>query len=634
MVIADRLYVDASDISNRMKRTIRKMAAFPNRKYFQNLAMDLPNYDNPRYIYLGSDEGRYIALPRGLTEPLISELKNAGVSYSLTDKRAEGRPVKVTFKGTLRKSQNEALQAMLAHDDGILHAATAFGKTVVCCKMIVERKVNTLILVDKTDLMNQWTERLQEFLIIDEELPKYKTKSGQTRTRKKLIGNLQGAHDTLTGITDVAMIRSLKKKGEFHPMLKEYGQVIMDECHHAASDSAIEVLQAVQAKYVHGVTATPKRGDGKEKINEFLLGPIRYRFTAKDRAEEQNIGHFVNPRFTRTVAPHHLSKTPYGNAAFELLRNNEVRDAQIAEDVAECVKDGRTPVVLTKFVDHAERLADRLRNYADKVILLTGKNGTKVRHKQVDELNHVPGSKSLILVGTGSLLGEGFDYPRLDTLFMATPVSGENVVEQYAGRLNRDYEGKKDVIVYDYVDCHIPKFDKMYASRLKAYKKIGYELYSDGKDELGREKNAIYDIDSYSDVFWHDMESAKRSVVISSPRLNGDKVTRLIKTMEKCQESGTKGTVVTWHPDAYGFGKSEARMALLERLRKAGFAIYYVEEACEHYAVIDQNVVWYGSMDLLAKPDMEDNLMRVCSDKIATELLELTFGGEKSLQEW
>lgn len=249
-------------------------------------------------------------------------------------------------------------------------------------------------------------------------------------------------------------------------------------------------------------------------------------------------------------------------------------------------------------------------------------------------MNHVPASETLILVGTGSLLGEGFDYPRLDTLFMATPVSGENVVEQYAGRLNRDYEGKQDVIVYDYVDCRIPKFDKMYASRLKAYKKIGYELYSETEDGQDSQVNAIYDMDTYAEVFWNDIETATHSVVISSPRLNTDKVSRLILAMEKCQAHGTKCTIVTWHPDLYVFGKSEARMALLERLRKAGFEIYYVEESCEHFAVVDQNVVWYGSMDLLAKPDVEDNLMRVCSSKIATELLEMTFGGAKNLQEW
>ena len=633
IVLADRIYIDSTGMSNKTKRQLRRMATFSNKQYFQNQAMDMPNYDESRFIYLGSDEGKYIVLPRGLREEILKKFDNAGISYKIEDKRTKGQELNISFRGELRESQIPAVETMLENETGILHAATAFGKTVVCCDMIARRGISTLILVDRADLMNQWIKRLEEFLDIDEELPEYQTKTGRTRKRKSLIGNLQGAHDTLTGIVDVAMIRSLKKKDGFHPKLKEYAQVYFDECHHAASDSAIEVLQEINAKYVYGVTATPKRGDGKEKINEFLLGPIRYRFTAKDRAEEQNINHLVYPRFTRTVKPHHLSKTPYGNDAYELIRNNDVRDEQIIRDVADCVQAGRTPVVLTKYVDHAKKLSERLKTYADRLILLTGANGTKARRAQVEELNKVDNSDSLILVGTGSLLGEGFDFPRLDTLFMATPVSGENVVEQYVGRLNRDYDGKENVIVYDYVDSHIPKFDKMYSARLKAYKKIGYELCVNMDGEK-QKANAIYDIENYAETYWKDLEEANSAVVVSSPRLNNQKVDRIIKILGKRRELGVKVTIVTWHPDAYKYGKDDVRMELMERLRKAGFEIRLVEESCEHYAVIDNEIVWYGSVNLLSKEDAEDNLMRVCSKDIAAELLEMTFGSEIELQEW
>ena len=633
IVLADRIYIDSSGMSNKTKRQFRRMATFSNKQYFQNQAMDMPNYDESKFIYLGSDEGKYIVLPRGLREDIQKKFDNAGIRYKIEDKRTQGRELNISFKGELRESHIPAAETMLENETGILHAATAFGKTVVCCDMIARRGISTLILVDRADLMNQWIKRLDEFLDIDEELPEYQTKTGRTRKRKSLIGNLQGAHDTLTGIVDVAMIRSLKKKDGFHPMLKEYAQVYFDECHHAASESAIEVLQEINAKYVYGVTATPKRGDGKEKINEFLLGPIRYRFTAKDRAEEQNIDHLVYPRFTRTVKPHHLSKTPYGNDAYELIRNNDVRDEQIIRDVADCVQAGRTPVVLTKYVDHANKLSERLKKYADRLILLTGANGTKVRRAQVKELNEVDDSDSIILVGTGSLLGEGFDFPRLDTLFMATPVSGENVVEQYVGRLNRDYDGKENVIVYDYVDSHIPKFDKMYAARLKAYKKIGYELCVNMDGEK-QKANAIYDIENYAETYWKDLEEANSAVVVSSPRLNNQKVDRIINMLGKRRELGVKVTIVTWHPDAYKYGKDDVRMELMERLRKAGFEIRLVEESCEHYAVIDNEIVWYGSVNLLSKEDAEDNLMRVCSKDIAAELLEMTFGSEAELQEW
>ena len=633
IVLADRIYIDSTGMSNKTKRQLRRMATFSNKQYFQNQAMDMPNYDESRFIYLGSDEGKYIVLPRGLREEILKKFDNAGISYKIEDKRTKGQELNISFRGELRESQIPAVETMLENETGILHAATAFGKTVVCCDMIARRGIRTLILVDRADLMNQWIKRLEEFLDIDEELPEYQTKTGRTRKRKSLIGNLQGAHDTLTGIVDVAMIRSLKKKDGFHPKLKEYAQVYFDECHHAASDSAIEVLQEINAKYVYGVTATPKRGDGKEKINEFLLGPIRYRFTAKDRAEEQNINHLVYPRFTRTVKPHHLSKTPYGNDAYELIRNNDVRDEQIIRDVADCVQAGRTPVVLTKYVDHAKKLSERLKTYADRLILLTGANGTKARRAQVEELNKVDDSDSLILVGTGSLLGEGFDFPRLDTLFMATPVSGENVVEQYVGRLNRDYDGKENVIVYDYVDSHIPKFDKMYSARLKAYKKIGYELCVNMDGEK-QKANAIYDIENYAETYWKDLEEANSAVVVSSPRLNNQKVDRIINMLGKRRELGVEVTIVTWHPDAYKYGKDDVRMELMERLRKAGFEIRLVEETCEHYAVIDNEIVWYGSVNLLSKEDAEDNLMRVCSKDIAAELLEMTFGSEVELQEW
>ena len=633
IVLADRIYIDSTGMSNKTKRQLRRMATFSNKQYFQNQAMDMPNYDESRFIYLGSDEGKYIVLPRGLREEILKKFDNAGISYKIEDKRTKGQELNISFRGELRESQIPAVETMLENETGILHAATAFGKTVVCCDMIARRGISTLILVDRADLMNQWIKRLEEFLDIDEELPEYQRKTGRTRKRKSLIGNLQGAHDTLTGIVDVAMIRSLKKKDGFHPKLKEYAQVYFDECHHAASDSAIEVLQEINAKYVYGVTATPKRGDGKEKINEFLLGPIRYRFTAKDRAEEQNINHLVYPRFTRTVKPHHLSKTPYGNDAYELIRNNDVRDEQIIRDVADCVQAGRTPVVLTKYVDHAKKLSERLKTYADRLILLTGANGTKARRAQVEELNKVDDSDSLILVGTGSLLGEGFDFPRLDTLFMATPVSGENVVEQYVGRLNRDYDGKENVIVYDYVDSHIPKFDKMYSARLKAYKKIGYELCVNMDGEK-QKANAIYDIENYAETYWKDLEEANSAVVVSSPRLNNQKVDRIINMLGKRRELGVEVTIVTWHPDAYKYGKDDVRMELMERLRKAGFEIRLVEETCEHYAVIDNEIVWYGSVNLLSKEDAEDNLMRVCSKDIAAELLEMTFGSEVELQEW
>ena len=231
------------------------------------------------------------------------------------------------------------------------------------------------------------------------------------------------------------------------------------------------------------------------------------------------------------------------------------------------------------------------------------------------------------MVATGTLIGEGFDYPRLDTLFMAMPVSFRSVVEQYAGRLNRDYSGKDNVIVYDYVDSHIPMFDNMYAKRLKAYKQIGYEICSGIKGEK-QTANAIYDGDNYIETFHRDLLEADKNIIISSPTISGPKVYEMIHLLKDKQMNGIEITIVTWNPDSYGFGDSGYWMQLHEDMRQAGFYMKTVEESCEHFAMIDQEIVWYGNINILAKAKFEDSMMRVRNIEIANELMELIFGND------
>lgn len=479
--------------------------------------------------------------------------------------------------------------------------------------------------------MEQWVKALEQFLIIDEEAPEYQTPSGRTRKRKSIIGKLQGAHDSTTGIIDIAMVGSICKKGEFHKRLKDYGMVILDECHHAASDTVVDILQEVCAKYVYGVTATPFRGDGLEKINYMLIGPIRYRFTSKDRAKEQGIAHLVYPRFTRAVAPRFAHDKMHPNEAYAIIRENADRDELIVCDVKKCIDEGRTPVILSKYIDHSKRLFDRLNGYADRTFLLSGANSKKEHRDILQQMNEIPSNRSMILIATGKLIGEGFDFPRLDTLIMATPVAWKGVVEQYAGRLNRDYDGKKDVIIYDYVDSHISMFDRMYYKRLKAYKQIGYSIHSDNVISMAKDSdeiNAIFDIDTYLDVYQNDLLSAIKEIIISSPVISGKKVDELVEFLRDKMLSGLRVVIVTWKPDLYGYGDSEYWMELHERMRNAGFEMNLVEDYCEHYCIVDKEIVWYGSMNFLGKEDAEDNLMRVCSNRIASELMELTFGKE------
>ena len=628
ITLSDGVYVNTVNLQPRIQNQIRRMAAFSNPVFYKNQVMGLSNFDNYKYIYLGSDEGGFIKVPRGILENITKECQKAGIAYEIDDKRSEGHPIHVEFTGELKESQIPAVEKLMQNDNGILNAATAFGKTVVCCNVIAKRQVNTLILLQSSALMEQWQEALTKFLHIDEELPEYETPTGRKKRRKSVIGKLQGAHDSTTGIIDIAMAGSVCRNGEYHRRLKEYGLILVDECHHAASDTIVDILQEANAKYVYGVTATPFRGEKKKKINYMLLGPIRYRYTSKDRAKEQGIEHLVYPRFTRAVAPRFSQDKMHPNEAYEIIRNNEDRDDLIIRDVKQCVENGRTPVVLSKYVEHSQRLYQRLINCADRVFLLSGANSKKEHREILKQMNQVTPNESMILVATGKLIGEGFDYPRLDTLIMATPVAWKGVVEQYAGRLNRDYDGKKSVIIYDYVDSHIAMFDRMYHKRLKAYKQIGYDIFS-GTGAQKQTTNAIFDIDTYADIYLNDLLTAEKEIIISSPAISGQKVYDMIHLLKEKQEAGIKIVIVTWKPDSYGYGDSAYWLELQERMRKAGFEMNLVEDYCEHYCIIDHQIVWYGSMNFLGKEDAEDNLMRISDRKIANELLEMTFGSER-----
>lgn len=637
ITLSNGIYVDNTNLKAAMQNRIRRMAAISNPIFYKHQAIGTSNYDTSRWIYLGKDYlSGYIQIPRGLQDELLENIKQADIDYEMEDERQQGRKINVDFKGELRSEQDKALKELTRYDNGILHAATAFGKTVVSSAIIAQKKVNTLIILESSALIEQWKEALEKFLNINEELPAYKTKTGRVRKRKSLIGTLQGAHDSMTGIIDIAMAGSLCKKGEYHKLLNQYGLVLIDECHHSASETIANVLREVKAKYVYGVTATPKRGDGLEKINYMLIGPIRYSYTAKEKAKEQGIQHLVYPRFTRTVPPRGvITGKMHPNEAYEIIHNNDVRDEQIIEDVKKCVAAGRTPVVLSRYKDHSEKFYERLKSYVDHVFLMTGNNSKKEHRKILEQMHQVDKNESLILIATGSLVGEGFDFPRLDTLFMATPVSFRGVVEQYAGRLNRDYEGKESVIIYDYVDNHIPMFDNMYVKRLKAYKQIGYELAGDLPTDK-QTVNAIYDGDNYRENYHKDLLDANKSIIISSPAIGGSKVYELINMLKEKQMSGIQVTIVTWTPDSYGFGDAAYWMQLHEDMRRAGFYIKTVEEYCDRFAVIDQEVVWYGNINLLAKDKVDNSIMRVRSKEIAGELMEITFGdnGGKAVEDY
>lgn len=625
IVLGDGIYVDTLNLMPRLQNQIRSMAAFDNPIFYKNKRLGYSNYNNFSAVYMGKDVDGYIVIPRGLMDNLILSAKEAGIEYETEDQREKGRPIRVSFRGDLKTQQDLAAHRLLAYDHGVLSAATAFGKTVVCSYLISERKVNTLILLQSKDLLEQWVEELNKFLTIDEEPPLYRTKTGREKRRDSVIGILHGSKNTLTGIIDVAMVGSMYSKGKFNKQITSYGMVIMDECHHAGAATAVEVLQKVNARYVYGVTATPKRGDDLEKIIHMLLGPIRHSYTAKERVAEQGIGHYVYPRYTRVVDTR--KNRDDISEAYSLISNSTVRNDMILEDTRACIKDGRTPVILTRYKEQAKHLYENLQKDADHVFLFYGDNSDKENSALRQRIKEVPKGESLILVATGQKIGEGFDYPRLDTLMLAAPVSFAGRLEQYIGRLNRDYEGKKEVIVYDYIDSHIQVFDHMYAKRLRTYKRTGFELITN-RVSAKQNVNAIYDRGSYADVFEQDIVESEKQIIVSSPQITKDKVERFLYLVKARQEAGCKVIVITTEPQNIVHGSSEFCQRLIDTMEKNGIRVILKEEVEEHFAVLDDELVWHGGMNLLGKEDVWDNLMRIRSARIAAELLEIALKEE------
>jgi superfamily II DNA or RNA helicase len=422
--------------------------------------MRLPTFGKTRVIACAEDFPLYIGLPRGSLDEVQELLKAYNSKAELTDERFKGRTLDVSFKGELSPLQQLAAKSLLANDNGILSAATAFGKTVAAVWLIAARRVNTLVLVHRRQLMDQWKERLAAFL----DLP------------PKAIGQVGGGIDKRTGIIDVGIIQSLNRKGEVKDLVAEYGQVIIDECHHISAFSFEQVLKQVKARYVCGLTATPVRKDGHHPIIMMQCGPIRFRVDAKKQAVARPFEHIVIPRHTTFGMPPEIN-SPGIQDVYAALVLDEQRNDLIFDDLLLALEAGRSPLLLTERTEHLDYFARRLKGFARNIIVLRGGMGKKQRKALADQLINIPDQEERVIISTGRYIGEGFDDARLDTLFLVLPISWRGTLQQYAGRLHRLHDNKRIVQIYDYVDVNVPVLIRMYDKRLKGYNAIGYNIH-------------------------------------------------------------------------------------------------------------------------------------------------------------
>lgn len=456
---ANLVYVEKQGLPPAMINRILRIAAFQNPEFYKAQAMRLSTFGKPRIISCGEDFTNHIAVPRGCLGEVLELLNSHGIRSKVQDERSRGVAIAAEFRGRLRPDQEAAAVQMLEHDDGILCAPTAFGKTAIAAWLISQRKVNTLILIHRRQLLDQWHARLAMFL----DLP------------PNSIGAIGGGKINRTGAVDVAVIQSLRQKYVVRDFVAEYGQVIVDECHHLSAFTFEQVMRAIKANFVAGLTATPTRKDGHHPIIQMQCGPIRFGMSARAMTEASPFQHCVIPRLTAFQIQSATPDTTI-QELYRALAQDEARNNLIVSDVQAALNDGRSPLLLTARTDHLLHLAELLKGTAQHLFVLKGGMRKKQRRAIDEAMNAVPAVAPRLILATGSYIGEGFDDSRLDTLFLAMPISWKGTLQQYVGRLHRLHEGKQIVQVYDYADSAERMLARMYERRLKGYASIGYEV--------------------------------------------------------------------------------------------------------------------------------------------------------------
>ena len=615
IVKADKIYIPLKSISAKVLNHLKRIAAFKNPEFYSKQALRLSTYSVPRIISCFDITDEYLAMPRGCEDAILSFLNDNNVKYSITDETSHGKKISVTFTGKEREEQTDAINALLTYSNGVLHATTAFGKTVTAAAIIARKKVNTLILVHSKALLTQWHERLTEFLDIDFK----ETEEPKKRGRKKVfspIGCLDSAGNSLHGIIDIALIQSCLDENGVKPFVQDYGMVIVDECHHVSSITFENVLKNIKAHTVYGLTATPIRKDGQQPIIFMQCGPIRFSADAKSQITKQSFDRYLIPRFTsyRSITEDRQTIT----AMYQSLSEDTVRNNLIVNDICKVVDSGRTPIILTNRTSHVTLLAEKLKTTIPNVITLTGSDTTKDKREALQRLQAISPSEPLVIVATGKYVGEGFDYPRLDTLFLALPISWKGLVAQYAGRLHRENEGKKDVRIYDYIDIHEPVCDSMYRKRLKGYASIGYKTIIKGQPtlfdnvndiEFSINEGQIFNGKTYFRPYKTDLGTAKHSVVLSSPKLYNAERNSLVEYLMNLSSQGIEVLVLTHTANEQ-----------TEYLQRKGLSVKIIPTLSLCTTIIDKTIVWYGAINALGYTSEEDNVIKVTDNNLADEL--------------
>lgn len=454
--IGSQLFIEKAGLPQSLMNRLIRLAAFQNPEFYKAQAMRLSTWNIARIIGRAEDRPKHLALPRGCLGDVRSLLAANRIDLRLEEARSMGQPLHVAFTGVLRSDQQEALNAVLPHDFGMLVAPTAFGKTVTAAAVIAHRKVSTLVLVHRAELMRQWQERLGSFMALN----------GQK------IGLIGAGKKKPTGLLDIAVIQSLARRDDLPELLSQYGQIIIDEAHHLSAQSFEAVLNEANSHYVLGLSATPVRSNGHHPIIFMQCGPIRHiakRPTHVPKDLVVQVRHLSTP----TIPPHASIQE-----VIRLLSEDSNRNARIVADAIVALSAGRKVLMLTKRTEHLDLLYADLKDIPHPCFVLHGRMKAKERQEIIKALAELPADMPHILLASAQLVGEGFDHAPLDTLILTLPISWEGTLQQYAGRLHREHASKTDILIHDYVELDHPQLARMWEKRQRGYRAMGYRVES------------------------------------------------------------------------------------------------------------------------------------------------------------
>lgn len=438
---------------------LRRLATFPNPVFHEKLRLRFATFDTPRFLFAGEWHADRLVLPRGVLDQSLALLESAGATVETQDTRDAGTRVAWKFQGELREVQETAVRTMLAEDQGVLCAPPGAGKTVMGCALIARARTSALVLVHRAVLVDQWRATAMQFLGL----------------KRKEIGIWRGPTPRLTRRLDIAMLPSLTRVEDLATALAGYGVVIVDECHHVPATSFEAVLKACPSRRVYGLTATPKRKDRLEKLLYAQCGPIRHTLVDTPTNEVRT----VKVRRTSVALPADAGSRPPIHIVWEALVRDESRIRVIVADLLSCAVAGRSPLVLADRKVYLDRLQVAFAAQAGNVAChrLDGQSGKKARAEVFRQIEaHYAAGTPFVLFATASLIGEGFDLPRLDTLVLSMPLSWKGRLVQYAGRLHRRHEAKGAAVIFDYVDENHALTNAMFRRRLAGYRELNYSV--------------------------------------------------------------------------------------------------------------------------------------------------------------